>query len=262
MRAELRSLSVTLEGEAIVRDVSLTAAAGDWAALIGPNGAGKTTLLRAVAGLLAHRGTVLLDGADAAGLGRRERARRIAVVPQSPAVPPHMSVREYVLLGRTPHAGAFGGLGARDRAAARRALERLELGAFADRAVASLSGGERQRAVLARAVAQEARLVLLDEPTSALDLARQQQVLDLVDALRREEGNAVLAAMHDLTGVAQYADRVHLLSGGRLVASGPPAAVLRADVLGEHFGAAVRVIEDDGELIVVPVRAGVAACVR
>jgi iron complex transport system ATP-binding protein len=167
-----------------------------------------------------------------------------------------------VLLGRTPHAGSFGGAGRRDRAAADRALERLDLVMFARRAVGSLSGGERQRAVLARALAQEARVILLDEPTSALDLARQQQVLELVDGLRREEGLTVLAAMHDLTAVAQYADRVHLLSGGRLVASGTAREVLRADLLGEHFGATVQVLDHDGALVVVPVRSGERACAR
>jgi iron complex transport system ATP-binding protein len=108
--------------------------------------------------------------------------------------------------------------------------------------------------VLARALAQEADVLLLDEPTSALDLARQQQVLELVDGLRRQDGLAVLAAMHDLTAVSLYADTVHLLSRGRLVASGPPRAVLRADLLSEHYGAGIRVLDDDGDLVVVAAR--------
>jgi iron complex transport system ATP-binding protein len=255
----LGGLRVTVGERAIVDDVTLAVGADEWAALIGPNGAGKTTTLRAIAGLIAHGGTVRIGAADAAALGRRERARRVALVPQAPVTPADMSVGDYVLLGRTPHTGWFGRESASDRAAASRALARLDLTALARRAIGSLSGGERQRAVLARALAQEAGVVLLDEPTSALDLARQQQVLELVDDLRREAGLAVLAAMHDLTSVSLYADRVHLLSAGRLVASGTPREVLRPELLSEHYGAAVRVLDHGGELVVVPARTGTPA---
>jgi iron complex transport system ATP-binding protein len=258
-RLDVETLSVELGGRCVVDRLTVTVADGEWAALIGPNGAGKTSALRAIAGLVPATGTVRLSGADAARMRRRERARRIALVPQVPTTPPDMTVREYVLLGRTPYAGYFGGTGAGDRAAANRALERLGLGELAARRLESLSGGERQRAVLARAVAQEAEVVLLDEPTSALDLARQQQVLGLVDRLRREEGVAVVAAMHDLTGVALYADHVHLLSSGRLVATGAPRAVLREELLSEHYAATVRVFEHDGELVVFSARAGASA---
>jgi iron complex transport system ATP-binding protein len=253
-RLELERVSVTLGGRTVVERVSLAVGEGRWAALIGANGAGKTSALRAVAGLLRHDGKVLLAGVDAATMPRRQRARRIAMVPQIPTTPADMTVREYVMLGRTPYVGYFGGEGAGDRAATDRALGRLELAAFAQRPLGSLSGGERQRAVLARALAQEADVLLLDEPTSALDLARQQQVLELVDGLRREDGLAVLAAMHDLTAVSLYADDVHLLGAGRLVASGPAREVLRADVLTEHYGAAIRVLDHDGELVVVAAR--------
>jgi len=251
---ELDAVSVALGGAPIVQDVSLSVAGGQWAALVGANGSGKTTTLRAIAGFVRHDGRVLVSGVDSAGLRRRDRARRIAVVPQTPTTPPDMTVRDYVLLGRTPYTGYFGGEGRSDRAAVDRAIARLELEAFAPRALGSLSGGERQRAVLARALAQEAGILLLDEPTSALDLARQQQALELVDQLRREEGLAVLAAMHDLTAVSLYADEVHLLGGGRLVASGVARDVLRADVLTAHYGATIRVLEEDGELVVVPAR--------
>jgi iron complex transport system ATP-binding protein len=258
-RLELDDVSVALAGRTIVEGLSLAVAEGRWAALIGPNGSGKTTTLRAVLGLVRHQGRVLLGGVDAARLGRRDRARRLAFVPQSPMTPHDMTVAAYVLLGRTPYLGTFGGESARDRAAAARAMARLDLGGLVDRPLGSLSGGERQRAVLARALAQEAEVLLLDEPTSALDLARQQQVLELVDGLRHEDGLAVLAAMHDLTAVSLYADDVHLLGGGRLAASGPARQVLRADVLSEHYGAAIRVLELDGELVVVGVRPGAAA---
>jgi iron complex transport system ATP-binding protein len=166
-----------------------------------------------------------------------------------------MTVADYVLLGRTPHVGYFSQESRRDRKAASRAIERLDLASFADRALGSLSGGERQRAVLARALAQEAEVILLDEPTSALDLARQQQVLELVDCLRAQEGLAVLAAMHDLTAVALYCDQALLLAQGVVVATGSPRQVLTEQGLSTHFGAAVRVIDHDGELVVVPARA-------
>ncbi len=255
----LESVSVRLGARDVLSALTLRVAAGEWAALIGPNGAGKTTTLRAIAGLVALRGSVQLGGDDAGTLRRRERARRVATVPQTPVTPGDMTVEEYVRLGRTPHLGYFGSESVRDRAAARRALVRLDLTGFASRAIGSLSGGERQRAVLARALAQEAQVVLLDEPTSALDLARQQHVLELVDELRREEGLAVVAAMHDLTAVSLYADSVHLLSDGRLVASGTAADVLQEELLSATFGAAVRVLDVDGELVVVAARAGVPA---
>src|SRR6185437_6862304 len=130
--------------------------------------------------------------------------------------------------------------------AARRALERLELGPFSERRLHTLSGGELQRVVLARALAQEAPLLLLDEPTSALDLGRQQQVLELVDRLRREDGLTVVSAMHDLSLAGQYADRLVLLDRGRIVADGGASDVLSAASIAEYYGACVHVVEEDG----------------
>jgi iron complex transport system ATP-binding protein len=251
----VNGLTVQLGGRAVVEDLALGVAPGEWTALIGPNGAGKTTTLRAIAGLVGYRGTVRLGGKDAESMCGRERARRVAVVPQIPVTPPDMTVADYVLLGRTPHISYFGQESRADRHAAQRAIDRLDLVTFTARAMGSLSGGERQRVVLARALAQEADVVLLDEPTSALDLARQQQVLDLVDCLCRQDGLAVLSAMHDLTSAALYCDQVVLMSHGRAVASGPPREVLTEAKLGSHFGVAVRVVEHNGDLLVVPARA-------
>src|SRR5207248_2598660 len=155
----------------------------------------------------------------------RELARMIAFVPQNPETPPELTVGEYVLLGRTPHLGYLATEGRRDRQAATRALERLDLLPFAERGLGSLSGGELQRAVLARALAQEAPVLLLDEPTTSLDLGRQQQVLELVDSLRGD-GLTVVSTMHDLTLAGQYADRLVLLDRGMIVAEGEPDAVL------------------------------------
>lgn len=247
---ELEGVSVTLDGRRVVDDVSLAAGDGEWLTLLGANGAGKSTLLRAVAGLVPAEGTIRIGGDEIGSLRRRELARRVAVVPQSPAVPRAMTVAEYVLLGRSPFVSYAGSESRHDLEVARAALRRLDLTDFAERDLSSLSGGERQRAILARALAQEARVLLLDEPTTALDAGRQQQVLELVDELRVEQGLTVLSAMHDLTLAGQYAGRLVLLAHGGVVAQGQASEVLTVETIAEHYGAVVRIL--DGA--VVPVR--------
>jgi iron complex transport system ATP-binding protein len=251
----LRQLSVALGGARVVDSVSASVEQGEWVAVIGPNGAGKTTLLRAAASLVDYEGTVELMGEDARVLSRGERARRVAIVTQIPTMPPEMSVREYVLLGRTPYIGYLAGERRSDFEAAEAAMARLDLGSLARRRLSALSGGERQRVVLARALAQQAPLLLLDEPTTSLDVGRQQQVLEIVDELRATEGLTVLSAMHDLTLAGQYADRLLLLDRGRLVASGAAEDVLTRALIAEHYRADVRVVaEPESGLVVVPVR--------
>ena len=250
---ELRDLSVRFDGAEAVRGFSLAVAAEEWVMLIGPNGAGKTSVLRALCGLLSFAGDARLDGRDVRGLGRRELARMIAFVPQNPETPPELTVGEYVLLGRTPHLGYLATEGRRDRQAATRALERLDLLPFAERGLGSLSGGELQRAVLARALAQEADVLLLDEPTTSLDLGRQQQVLELVDSLRGD-GLTVVSTMHDLTLAGQYADRLVLLDRGMIVAEGEPDEVLSTANLAAYYGASVRIVSDGDGTFVLPQR--------
>jgi len=228
---------------------------GEWLCLIGPNGAGKSSLLRAVAGLVPSTGRVLVDGSPLRLRAARRRAELVAYVSQSPQLPDDMTGAEYVLLGRNPYIGYFGSETAHDRELAADVLRRLDLEAFARRPLASLSGGERQRLVIARALAQEAPVLLLDEPTSALDIGHQQQALELVDRLRREHGLTVVSAMHDLTLAGLYADRLSLLHHGHVVATGPAAQVLRAETLSEFYGVSVRVhLDDDGTVVVVPRR--------
>jgi iron complex transport system ATP-binding protein len=251
----LESLSVSLGGVRVVDRVSVDVADGEWVALIGPNGAGKTTVLRAVAGLVPYDGDIHVLGDDGLGLGRRELARRIALVPQVPLMPADLTVREYVLLGRTPHLGYLQSEGRSDQVAARSALARLDLAALGERRLDSLSGGERQRAILARALAQEAPVLLLDEPTAALDIGRQQQVLEIVDGLRADGSLTVFSTMHDLTLAGQYADRLLLLDRGRVVARGAAGDVLTGAVIAEHYGAEVDIVATgDSSLAVVPVR--------
>jgi iron complex transport system ATP-binding protein len=255
---ELRGVSVDLDRRPVLRDLDLTVPGAARLGLIGPNGSGKTTLLRAIAGLVPHRGQVRIGDAPPGGLSRRELARRIALVPQSPAVPAGMTVTDYVLLGRTPYIPYLGTETRRDLAIVADVLDHLDLGGFAGRALDSLSGGERQRAVLARALAQQAPVLLLDEPTTGLDVGHQQQVMELVDTLRRDLELTVVSAMHDLTLAGQFADQLVLLDRGRVAAAGPPRAVLTEEVIARHYHASVRVLEDPGGgIVVVPVRPAV-----
>jgi cobalamin transport system ATP-binding protein len=256
---ELTEVSVRRGGRSVVEDVSLHVERGAWVTLIGPNGAGKSSLLGAVAGLVPAAGRIEVDGRRLRELGRRRLARLLAVVPQAPLLPPDMTVAEFALLGRTPYLGYFGRLGGTDRAAAGEAIGRLRLDRLAGRRLGTLSGGERQRAVLARALAQAAPVLLLDEPTAALDIGRQQEVLELLAELHAERGMTVLAAMHELTLACQYADRLALIDDGRIVACGPPKEVLSEEAIASHYRATVHVADLGGAgPIVVPVRARAA----
>jgi iron complex transport system ATP-binding protein len=249
---ELAGVTVRYDETCALAGVSERIPAGHWLGVIGPNGAGKTTLLRSVAGLVEHEGQVLLDGRPTNRLTRRALARLVAFVPQQPELPPDMTVAEYVLLGRTPHIGHFRMETRTDLAVCAALLDRLDLAGFRKRHLLTLSGGELQRLVLARALAQEAPVLLLDEPTSALDLGRRVEALELVDELRRERELTVLSAVHDLTLAGQFADRLLLLDGGRVVATGPPSDVLREDLLARHYGAGVCVLRTPtGEIVVV-----------
>jgi iron complex transport system ATP-binding protein len=250
----VQDVRVVLGGAEILHGIDLTVAAGEWVTVIGPNGAGKSTLLRAVGGSHPHTGRIVIDGTPTGELARRRRARLVATVAQQPVVPPGMRVLDYVLLGRTPYVPLLGRESAADVEIVHRTLDQLDLTRFAQRALDTLSGGERQRVFLARVLAQGAPLLLLDEPTSALDIGHQQEVLDLVDTLRREHGLTVLATMHDLSIAGEYADRMVLLADGAVAASGTPEQVLTEDVLGRHYRARVTVIAGEFGPIVVPVR--------
>ncbi|HEX5594601.1 MAG TPA: ABC transporter ATP-binding protein [Micromonosporaceae bacterium] len=255
---EVVDLHVTLDKAAILDGVELRVEPGEWVTVIGPNGAGKSTLLRAVGGLLPtsalRSGAIALFGTPSVRLPRRDRARVVATVAQSPVVPPGMSVFDYVLLGRTPYIPPLGRESAEDLAVVQEVLARLGLTGFATRQLATLSGGERQRVFLARALAQGATLLLLDEPTSALDIGHQQEVLELVDQMRRDHGLTVVATMHDLSVAGEYADRLVLIADGRVVAAGPPREVLTEELLAVHYRARVRVIDGEHGPLVVPVR--------
>jgi iron complex transport system ATP-binding protein len=249
-------LNVNLGGAEILIGVDLQIPVGQWATVIGPNGAGKTTLLRCLAGLLAHDGDVVLDGGAIARLSTRQRARRIAMVPQTPEIPVGMAVFDYVMMGRTSHQGFGLGASADDHDAVGAVLARLDLRGFARRRLDSLSGGELQRAVIARALAQDASIVLFDEPTSALDIGHQLEVLELIEELRQERGLTVVSTLHDLSLAGQFAERIVMLSSGRVVADGSPQQVLTEETLARYYGAAVEVSSDHRGVAIIVRRKG------
>jgi iron complex transport system ATP-binding protein len=253
-RLDVVDLSAGYGRTPVIADVRLTVEPGGWLAIIGPNGSGKSTLMRCILGLHPHEGLVRLDGESTVAMPRRRRARQVAYAPQLPVLPEGVSTRDYVMLGRTPHRALLSAPRAVDRRVVEDVMERLEIGALADRPLRTLSGGEQQRAVLARALAQQPRVLLLDEPTSSLDLGHAQQVLDLVAGLRRQDGLTVLSTLHDLTLAGQYADRLALLSSGRVVAEGSPADVLTSAALQTYYGARAQVIEGPNGPAVLPVR--------
>lgn len=248
------AVTAAYNGSSVLDGIDLSVEPGEWLVVVGPNGAGKTTLLRVLAGVLPSGGEIRLGGIPLSSLRRRQVAATVAVVPQTPVVPDGVSVFDYVLLGRTPYIPYWRMEGPADLDRVADVLERLDLAGFASRPISSLSGGERQRAVLARALAQDASVLLLDEPTTSLDLGHQQQVLELVDGLRRESGLVVISTLHDLTFAALFGDRVVLLAGGTVVAEGSPREVLDAETVATHFGAAVQVVEGPDGPVILPVR--------
>jgi iron complex transport system ATP-binding protein len=227
----------------IIDDVDCTVPVGRVGALLGPNGAGKSTLLHLIAGVeRADAGTARFGDRDLAAMRRRDRARVIALAEQDVQDAPGLRVAEVVALGRTPYLGAFAGPGELDRAVVRRCIEDAGLVELADREYASLSGGERQRVNIARALAQEPELLLLDEPTNHLDVRAQLTMLRLLRELAHG-GLTALAALHDLSLAAGYADHVIVLANGRVVAAGEPRAVLTPELIRVVWGVEAVVLE-------------------
>jgi len=242
---EARDISVRYDERVAVAGVSLRAQPGEVTAVIGPNGAGKSTLMRALNGALpVAGGEILLDGKPLRGFARRVVGRRIAVVAQEAELRFPVTVTEFVLGGRYAWSsvGAWGWETEKDVAVAREVLRETELEEFGARLMSELSGGERQRAVLARALATEAGILLLDEPTANLDLAHQATLLRLVRARCDERQASAVVVTHDINLAAKFADRVMLLKGGRAIAVGAPRDVLTPDTLREVFE--IRVLVD------------------
>lgn len=234
---DIQSISAGYSTENILHDVSLCVASGEIASVIGPNGCGKSTLLRCITGQLSTRnGRVLVEGDDVARLDARERARRIALLPQFFAGDEDLTVEETVALGRTPHLSAYGTLGKGDREIVHRVLESTDTTQFASRRINELSGGERQRVGLARSLAQEPRVLLLDEPTSNLDLRYQHELLSLVRRLARQDLFAVVLVLHQINLASSISDSMLLLQNGQTRALGSPQEVMTRDNLQEVYG--------------------------
>lgn len=251
----MRRVSVSLGSVPVLDGVDFEVARGEFVGVVGPNGAGKTTMLRAITGSVPASGEIEIEGVAVARMARDERARSVALLPQRPEVPHDMRVVDYVMLGRAPHLGYFSMEGAGDLAAVENAISSLDLGDLSGRRLGELSGGELQRAVLARALAQASPVLLLDEPTAALDVGHAQQVLDLVDGIRRSCGLTVIASLHDLTLAAQFCDRLVMVAGGRVVAEGTARSVLTEPTIRAHYGAQVRILDDGaGGIVVIPTR--------
>jgi iron complex transport system ATP-binding protein len=250
MLLSLSDLKVSLSTRPVLKGITLDVAAGEFIGLIGPNGAGKSTLLRSALGLLRGSGTVRISGRDSSSLSARERAHHIAYLPQEREIAWAVSVETLVAFGRAPHLG-LAGLSGGDVAIVDQAIRRMEIDEFRKRPATELSGGEKARVLIARALAQDAPLLLADEPTVGLDPLHQITLMRIFAELARE-GRGVVASMHDLGLAARWCTRLIMIDDGRIVADGPPASVLTAERLRQVYGVTSFIAEADGGMVVQP----------
>jgi len=237
---ELDNVSLGYDHRAILHDVTMKAEPGQIVGLVGPNGSGKSTLIKGMARVIdLFSGHISIYGRDIRTVKRDELARLVATVPQDPALPPAFTAFEVVLMGRTPHLGLLRYEGGKDLAIAWQAMEATHTESFAERRVSELSGGERQRLVIARALTQQPKAMLLDEPTANLDINHQIEILNLVRSLCREQSLTVVIALHDLNLAAQYCDWMVMLNGGKVHAEGTPLDILTAQNIKQVYGAEV-----------------------
>lgn len=242
-------------GIRVLSGLSLTMRSGETAAVLGPNGAGKSTLLRVASGYLKPTsGEVYIAGASDGRAGRREIARRVAMVPQYSSIYLPYTVEELARLGRFPWRGLLGRWTDDDERAVSRALEVTGVLELADRPVTELSGGEFQRAVIAKALAQEPELLLLDEPTAHLDISYQMQIFEIIAGLNRDEGLTVLAVLHDINLAATFFDRIILIREGRVYVDGPKDGALTPDNVAAVFDWPVKTITEGKRRVIVPER--------
>jgi iron complex transport system ATP-binding protein len=240
----LKQVSFSYGDTPVLHHIDLLVQEGEMVALLGPNGSGKTTLIKLLSGVLRPTaGDIHLDGSVLSRMKRRQVAQRVAVVPQQFSMPFAFTVREVVLLGRTPFLSVFSDEGEQDHRVVQQAIERIGIAPLKERFFNELSGGERQKAILAMALAQEPKILLLDEPTAHLDINHQVEILDLVKRLNREQGVTVIGAMHDLNLAALYFDRLLLLKEGRIFADGTPEKLLTVETIEEVFAASVQVTQ-------------------
>ncbi|MDY5585657.1 MAG: ABC transporter ATP-binding protein [Arcanobacterium sp.] len=250
---EAQSLNLSYGENRVVENLNLVLPKGQITSIIGGNGCGKSTLLRSFARLLLpEHGTVLFNGEVLAKYHRKDLAKQLAILPQSPIAPPGITVADLVGRGRSPHLGLFGNWSKADYEAVAKALEKTRLTDLADRVVDELSGGQRQRVWIAMALAQDTQCVLLDEPTTYLDVANQLEVLDLLIELNRDQGATIVMVLHDMNLAARYSDNIVALRSGELVAMGSPEEVITAENMRKVFDIECRVVQDSGAPVVLP----------
>jgi iron complex transport system ATP-binding protein len=238
-------LSHSFGDRPVLDDVSFSVGEGEFFIVIGPNASGKTTLIRAISGgLRPQKGDVEILGRSLRSYSGRGLARTLALVPQTAPADIPFTVAEVVLMGRSPHLGLLQMEGRKDRELAERAMAFTRVEHLADRKLDQLSGGERQRVLIARAVCQEPRIILLDEPTASLDLAHQVHVMDLMEDLKSQEGMTVIMVSHDLNLACLYADRLLLMKEGCVMSIGTPCEVVAFDTLEETYGCVLLVDEN------------------
>jgi iron complex transport system ATP-binding protein len=226
----------------VLHNVTLEAKPGEMLGIIGPNGSGKSTLIRGITRLIQPScGKIFLDGSDISSINRQKLAQLVAVVPQNPTLPEPFTALEVVLMGRTPHLGLLRYEGKKDLAIVKGVMQATQTLAFAEHRVGELSGGERQRLTIARALAQEPKIILMDEPTANLDINFQIETLDLARQLCLKQKLIVVVTLHDLNLASQYCDRLVLLSDGRVYCQGIPETVINAQTIKEVYGAEVYV---------------------
>jgi len=243
----IRHLGFSYGERRVLDDVSLSVEKGETIGILGPNGSGKTTLLKILSAVLSGSGNIELNGKDIRSYERRELSRLFAVVPQESQVNFPFTVAEIVLMGRASHHNPFGLEGERDLEAARKSMEATETLPLADRYLHELSGGEKQRVMIARALAQEAEILLLDEPAAFLDLKHQVRVFELMRRLNRERGLTIVAALHDLNLAALFFPRLVLLAEGTVYRDGSAMEVLTEENIREVYGIGVRVRRDESD---------------
>ena len=253
MILEARSLAFGFSTRTVGSGVSFSLAAGEVLCVLGPNGGGKTTLFRTILGLLEPKdGDVLLEGQSVRALSRPRVARLVGYVPQGHSAYFAYTVREFVLMGRTAHLEIFSSPTKDDHAVAERSLESLGIAQLADRPITEISGGERQLALVARALAQQPKLLVMDEPSASLDFGNQVRVLERLARLAAT-GIAVLFSSHDPDHAFLVAQRALLLGEGRVLELGPPREVIRADSLERLYGVSIRILQtEDGRQACLP----------
>ncbi len=232
-------------GKPVIQDISLTLQAGEWLSLVGANGSGKSTLLKLMSRLLKPQtGCVLLDGQAIHTQNAIDVAKKLALLPQQQTIPPGLTVKQLVSLGRTPHQPWWQWeLDAEDREKVETALQLTQMQTFRDRPVEQLSGGERQRAFLALALAQNPQVLLLDEPTTYLDVRYQLQLLELLKQLNQEQNISIITVLHDVNLAARYSSRIALICQGKIWALGEPKIVLTPENLANVLGVEIAVLE-------------------